>query len=144
VSVQNEPCAVFPDGTDATPNATTIQNIRRRWNDTFGAHLGASIWPTDAVEVFAGAGFATAASPDATLDPMMPDATNFRFAAGGRFAVPGGFHITAGLTTVQYVSRDNTGRSILSDAELPTRRADGGGRYELWLGLFQVSLEKQL
>jgi len=63
---------------------------------------------------------------------------------GGRVAVPGGFHVTAGLTTVQYATRDNTGRSTLSDAELPTRRPDGGGKYELWLGLFQVSLEKQL
>ena len=75
---------------------------------------------------------------------MMPDARNIRFAAGSRFAVPGGFHITAGLTTVQYAARDNTGRSTLTDAQLPTRRPDGGGHYELWLGLFQVSLEKQL
>ena len=144
VSVQGAPCAVFPDGTDATPDGTTIQNIRRRWKDTYGANLGVSYWLTDAVEVFGGAGFATAASPDETLDPMMPDARNIRFAAGSRFAVPGGFHITAGLTTVQYATRDNTGRSTLTDAQLPTRRPDGGGHYELWLGLFQVSLEKQL
>lgn len=144
VSIQDQPCAVFPDGTDATPGATTIQNIRRRWNDTFGVNLGASYWATDAVELFAGTGLATAATPDATLDPMMPDARAIRFAAGCRFAVPGGFHVTAGLTTVQYASRDNTGRSTLTDAQLPTRRPDGGGRYELWLGLFQISLEKQL
>lgn len=144
VSVRDEPCAVFPDGTDATPAATTIQNIRRRWRDTYGVNLGASFWPTDAVEVFAGTGFATAASPDATLDPMMPDANSIRFAVGGRFAVPGGFHITTGLTAVQYASRDNTGRSTLADAELPTRRPDGGGRYELWLGLLHVALEKRL
>ena len=74
----------------------------------------------------------------------MPDARSIRFAVGGRFAVPGGLHITAGLTTVQYAARDNTGRSALTDAELPTRRPDGGGKYELWLGLFQVSLETQL
>jgi hypothetical protein len=75
---------------------------------------------------------------------MMPDATNYRFAVGGRVAVPGGFHVTAGLTAVQYLARDNTGRSTLTDAQLPTRRPDGGGKYELWLGLFQVALEKQL
>ena len=144
VSVQGEPCAVFPDGTDATPGATTIQNIRRGWKDTYGVNLGVSYWTSDAVELFWSTGFATAATPDATLDPMMPDANSIRVALGGRFAVPGGFHITAGLTTVQYAMRDNTGRSTLSDAELPTRRPDGGGKYELWLGLFQVSLEKQL
>jgi len=144
VSVQGEPCAVFPDGSDATPGATTIQNIRRGWRDTYGANVGASFWPSATVEVFAGTGFATAATPDATLDPMMPDADSYRFAGGGRFALPGGFHVTAGLTAVQYISRDNTGRSTLSDAQLPTRRPDGGGTYDLWLGLFQVSLEKQL
>jgi long-chain fatty acid transport protein len=144
VSVQGQPCAVFPDGTDATPGATTIQNIRRHWNDTYGANLGASFWLTNAVELFAGIGFATAAAPDATLDPLMMDAASVRFALGGRFAIPGGFHVTAGLTDVQYASRDNTGRSTLSDAQLPTRRPDGGGQYTLWLGLFQVSLEKRL
>jgi long-chain fatty acid transport protein len=144
VSGRGEPCAVFPDGTDATPDRTTIQNIRRWWNDTFGVHLGASYWTSSAVELFAGAGFATAATPDATLDPMMPDAFNYRFALGGRFAVPGGFHVTAGLTAVQYASRDNTGRSTLTGADIPTRRPDGGGRYELWLGLFQIALEKRL
>jgi len=144
VSLQGQPCAVFPDGTDATPGGTTIQNLRRHWNDTYGANLGASFWLTDAVELFAGVGFATAAAPDATLDPLMMDADSFRFALGGRFAVPGGFHVTAGLTDVQYASRDNTGRSTLSDPELPTRRPDGGGQYTLWLGLLHISLEKRL
>jgi long-chain fatty acid transport protein len=146
VSVQGQPCAVYPDGSDATPGGTTIQNIRRRWNDTYGANLGGSFWVTDAVELFAGVGFATAAAPDATLDPLMMDAASVRFALGGRFAVPvaGGFHVTAGLTDVQYASRDNTGQSTLSDAQLPTRRPDGGGQYTLWLGLLHISLEKQL
>ena len=144
VSLQGQPCAVFPDGTDATPGLTTVQNIRRAWNDTYGVNLGASYWMTDAVELFAGVGFATAAAPDATLDPLMMDADSVRLALGGRFAVPGGFHVTAGLTDVQYAARDNSGRSTLSDPQLPTRRPDGGGRYTLWLGLLQVSLEKQL
>jgi long-chain fatty acid transport protein len=144
VSIRDQPCAVFPDGTDATPGATTIQNIRRHWNDTVGVNLGASFWATEGVELFAGLGFATAASPDATLDPMMMDAASVRVAAGGRVAIPGGLHLTAGLTDVQYASRDNTGRSTLGDALLPTRRPDGGGQYTLWLGLFQISLEKQL
>jgi long-chain fatty acid transport protein len=144
VSVRGEPCAVYPDGTDATPGGTTIQNIRRHWKDTYGVNLGASFWTSDAIELFAGVGFATAAAPDATLDPMMPDANSLRFALGGRFAVPGGFHVTTGLTTVQYATRDNTGRSTAAEGQLPTRRPDGGGKYELWLGLFQISLEKQL
>ena len=87
VSVQGQPCAVFPDGTGRPRGGTTIQNIRRRWKDTFGANLGVSVWMSNAVELFAGAGFATAATPDATLDPMMPDATTSA-RRGSRFAVP--------------------------------------------------------
>ena len=82
-------------------------------------NLGVSYWTSDAVELFWGTGFATAATPDATLDPMMPDANSIRVALGGRFAVPGGFHITAGLTTVQYATRDNTGKSTLIGRAAP-------------------------
>jgi long-chain fatty acid transport protein len=143
VSLVGQPCAVFSDGTDATPSGTTIENLRRRWKDTYGVNAGASYWVAEAVELFAGVGFSTAATPDATLDPVLSDASSVRFALGGRFALPARFHLTAGLTDIHYASRDNTGRSTLSDAQLPTRRADGGGQYGLWLGLFQVGLEKQ-
>lgn len=141
ISLEGQPCAVFPDGTDATPGASTVQNIRRRWKDTYGANLAASYWLRADLELFAGAGYATAATPDATLDPMLPDADNFRFTVGARVAVGPGWHLTAGLTDVQFVSRDNTGRSILSDAQIPTRRADGGGRYTQWLGIFHLGVE---
>ncbi len=144
VSVRGQPCAVFPDGTDATPGATTVENLRRSWRDTYGATVAASSWLSPGVELFAGAGFATAAPPDATLDPVLMDSTNLRFTVGGRFALPARCHLSAGLTNVQYASRDNTGRSTLPAAQLPTRRADGGGQYGLWLAVFQVSLEKEL
>ena len=36
VSLQGEPCAVYPNGADATAEATTVQNVRRRWQ----RHLG--------------------------------------------------------------------------------------------------------
>jgi len=144
VSVRGQPCAVFPDGGDATSGASTVENLRRFWSDTSGVMVAASTWASADVELFAGVGYATAAPPDTTLDPVLPDAKNVRFTFGGRFALPRGLHLTAGLTDVQYASRDNTGRSTLSDAQLPTRRADGGGKYTLWLGILHVALEKEL
>jgi long-chain fatty acid transport protein len=144
VSLEGEPCSVYADGTDATPRLTVVQNIRRKWRDTFGVNAGASYWVSEPVELFAGVGFATAATPDITLDPMMPDADNLRLALGSRFALPAEFHLSVGLTSVQYASRDTTGRSTLSDASLPTRRPDGGGKYSLWLGLLHVAVEKEL
>jgi long-chain fatty acid transport protein len=144
ISLGGQPCAVFPDGSDATPGATTIENLRYRWNDTYGANAGASYWLNEKLELFAGIGFATAATPDATLDPVLPDATNVRFALGGRFALPARFHVTAGVSDVHYWPRDNSGRSTLADPQPPTRHPDGGGQYRLWLGIFHLSVEKQL
>jgi long-chain fatty acid transport protein len=144
ISLRGQPCAVFPDGSDATPSATVIENDRRRWLDTYGVNAGASYWITEAVELFAGVGFSTAATPDSTLEPMLSDATSVRFALGGRFALPGRFHLTAGLTDTHYATRDTSGRSTRPEAQFPTRLPDGGGRYTLWLGIFQLSLEKQL
>ena len=52
-----------------------------------------------------------------------------------------GLALRLSYTHVAYAARDNTGKSELAAAELPTRRADGGGRYTLWLGLVGAGLE---
>lgn len=144
LSTRDQPCAVLASGEAANPY--TIQNLRRSWNDTYGVRAGLSFWPRTTVELFAGVGYETAATPDATLDPALPDASAVRAALGGRIAIGHGWRLGAGLTDVQYLARDNTGRSALANdnIQLPTRRADGGGRYTLWLGMFHLSVEKQL
>jgi long-chain fatty acid transport protein len=142
LSNAGHPCAVFSSGADAT-GGFTISNLRRFWNDTYAVRAGVSWWTRPTVELYAGAGFETAAAPEATIDPALPDLMNMRLALGGRVAVGDGWRLGAGVTDVQYFSRDNTGKSTLADAELPTRRADGGGKYTLWLGLVNVSIEKQ-
>ena len=38
--------------------------------------------------------------------------------------------------------RDNTGKSRLSDADVPTRRPDGGGKYYQWVGVLDANIEK--
>lgn len=143
VSTRDQPCAVFPDGSDATPKQTTIENLRRYWKDTYRADVTGSYWVTEGVELFADVGFETAAPPDATLEPTLTDAQSLRIAFGGRVALPYRAFLSATATDIQYATRDNTGKSTLADAQFPTRRPDGGGRYELWLALLQVSLEKQ-
>lgn len=144
VSIRDQLCAVLPSG--EAGNAYTIQNLRRSWNDSYGVRAGLSFWPVTAVELFAGAGYETAATPDSTLDPALPDAAAVRAALGGRFAIGDGWRLGVGVTDVQYFARDNTGRSELANdnVQLPTRRADGGGRYTLWLGMVHLSVEKQL
>jgi long-chain fatty acid transport protein len=143
VALEGHRCAVDASGADATGDGSTIQNVRRRWRDTTAINGGASLWPTAALELFAGAGYETGAVPDSTLDPGLFDASNVTVAGGARLAVAGGVRLRLSYTQVLYATRDNTGQSELARAELPTRRADGGGRYTLWLGLIGASLEAQ-
>ena len=96
------------------------------------------------VEVLTGAGYETAAVPNQTLDPMMTDSRNVRMALGGRVAISTALAVTLGITGVYYLSRNNTGKSTLALAEPPSRQADGGGFYELWLALLDLGLEIRL
>ena len=143
VALDGHACAVFASGADATPDLATVQNLRRLWHDTYALRAGASTWPRPGLELFAGLGFETAATPDATLDPSLPDARNLRTTLGARVAATRGLRISASLAGLWYFARDNTGQSRLADAQPPTRRADAGGRYTLWLGLANLGLEQQ-
>jgi long-chain fatty acid transport protein len=143
VSTRGQPCAVFADGSDATPGQTTVQNLRRYWEDTYRVDVAASYWVTMGLEAFGSVGFETAATPDATLDPSLGDAQNVRIAVGGRVALPARTFLSATATNVRYADRDNTGKSTLSNAQFPTVRRDGGGQHQLWLAILQISMEKQ-
>jgi len=142
VAVKGAPCRVDTTGANVSGGGTLL-NLRRRWQDTFGVRAGASHWFSDAVEVFVGAGFETAAVPDAMLDPELFDSQTISAALGMRLGLPGKWFLGASYTHLQYLSRDNTGKSELTQAMLPTRRADGGGRYEAWIGVLNANVEKE-
>jgi long-chain fatty acid transport protein len=143
ISLAGHACAVFANGADATAEASTVQNLRRLWRDTYGVRAGASVWARSDVELFAGLGYETAAVPDATLDPTFPDATSLRTALGARVQATRRLAFTGTFTSLWYLTRDNAGRSQLANAEPPTRRADAGGQYALWLGLVHLGIEQR-
>jgi long-chain fatty acid transport protein len=143
ISIQGHACQVGADGADVTLDQSVVQNIRRHWNDTYGVKAGASGWIVPKVEIFGGVGLETAAVPDATLEPGLGDAVNVTAAIGARFEVADLFFVAGSYTHIQYMNRDNTGKSELASAELPTRRPDGGGKYTQWIGLVNVNVEKQ-
>jgi long-chain fatty acid transport protein len=143
VAVEGHPCLVDSTGADAGDGGVLL-NLRRKWQDTFALRFGASRWLSEPLELFAGAGFETAAVPDATLDPELPDSRVVSAALGARLELPGKWYVGGSYTHLFYLNRDNTGKSQLTDAVLPTRRADGGGRYTQWIGIFNVNLEKEL
>ena len=141
---QGKPCQVLQNGSDASGMlGYTILNIRRNWNDTYHAHLGGSYWLKPEIELFAGVGFETAATPDATLEASVADAANIEGAVGGRFLLFNYLYFAASYTNLQYMNRDNTGLSVLANAQGPTVQADGGGKYAQWIGILDLNVEKQ-
>lgn len=141
VSLETTECMIDSTGGNASPQSGAIQNLRRYWKDTVGGRAGASLWFGSSLEIFGGAGFETAATPDETLDPALADSETISAALGGRFRVGSGLRLAASYTHIHYLSRDNTGKSLLAGAAPPTRRADGGGRYTQRIGLVNLNLE---
>jgi long-chain fatty acid transport protein len=135
-------CAVNADGAGASDlPGGTIQNIRRNWRDTYAIRGGASFWIVPKVEVFGGVGFETAAIPDETLDPMLPDADTIAPALGARVEIIPKFFVAGSYTHIQYFNRDTIGKSQTAMAEPPTQRADGGGIYKQWIGTINANVE---
>ena len=141
IGLQGMPCSVLPDGSPAGGSGV-LENDRRDWNDTYAVRAGVSGWIGKDVEIFAGAGFETAATPDSTLEPGLADADSIQGALGGRFHIADSFYLAVSYTHLQFLDRDNTGSSVLADAAVPTRQQDGGGRYTQWVGLFDLNVEK--
>jgi long-chain fatty acid transport protein len=142
VAVEGHPCRVDATGADAGDGGVLL-NLRRKWRDTLGVRAGASYWIRGSLELFAGAGFETAAVPDATLEPELPDANTIAGALGVRVELPAAWFVGGSLTQLHSLNRDNTGKSELTRAGLPTRRADGGGRYTQWISIVNANVEKQ-
>jgi long-chain fatty acid transport protein len=142
VAVTGSPCVTDPSGADAGDGGVLL-NLRRKWRDTVGIRASVSRWFSPGFEGFLGAGVETAAVPDSTLDPEVPDGNSIAGAAGVRLSLPGDWYLSPSYTHIHFLTRDNTGESELSDASLPTRRPDGGGVYKQWIGIFNVNVEKE-
>ena len=139
-------CDVSPTDGGQLPGGVVLGNVRRNWQDTYGVRVGASYWVKPSVEVFAGAGYETAASPDATLAPDLPDANNILLAIGGRFGLTESLFVSASFTQIQYMNRDNTGKSTLASENgtmylYPTVEGNGGGQYTQFASVLSANLE---
>lgn len=150
ISEQAGNCSIEANGAAASGpgDATVLGNIRRDWRNTWGLRLGASRWLVPAVEIFAGAGYETAAVPGATMAPDIPDADNVLLAIGGRVALNEHLFVTVSYTHIQYLNRNvSTTASTLATSPsgvpnvYPTVEENGGGLYTQWIGLFTGNLE---
>jgi long-subunit fatty acid transport protein len=143
ISLRDQPCEVDPSGVDVTADATTVQNVRRRWRNTWSLRGGASFFPRREWELLVGAGAEKSAPPPSTLEPGLMDADNLQGTLGAKVALGDGWSLAASYTRLHYFARETVGQNQLAAAELPTRRADGGGRFQLALDIVQTSLEKR-
>jgi long-chain fatty acid transport protein len=146
ISAEPFPCIVNSDGSEAGNNGAISQNFRRNWSDTYGVRVGVSHWVMPDIELFVGAGYETAAVPDATMTPDLTDANNFSGALGGRLKLTDYLFLSASYTHQQFMDRDNTGKSTLAvrngvPVQVPTVLSDGGGQYRQWIGLINGNLE---
>jgi long-chain fatty acid transport protein len=157
--VTGDPCSIVPVDFTTNPNqgaqnstAGGVQSYNRRdWKDTYGVRVGASYWVKPQIELFVGGGYETAAVPDSTMAPDLFDANNILAAIGGRFALTDMLFLTASFTQIQYLNRDNTGKSTLNtlpnpppngtSLNLPTQEMDGGGQYTQWVSLLTGNIE---
>ena len=144
ITLADLPCTINADGS-APKEAGTATYLYRGWKDSAGVRAGASTWMNPEIELFAGLGFETAAVPDETLDPNLLDANTVFASLGGRFEVMPKLFVGASYSHLQYLPRDTTGKSVLANPTVvaPTRRPDGGGKYTSWVGILNVSVEKQ-
>jgi long-chain fatty acid transport protein len=133
-------CEIDRDGF-AGEGSRVVQNIVRRWNDTFGVRVGWSYWPGPAIEVFSGVGYDSNAIPDETLDPSATDFHDVSFALGGRFEVAKQLHLAASYTHLFYVGRDTTGESITAGLHPNSRAPDSGGHYGQAIGVLNLNVD---
>lgn len=140
IGLESEPCVVTSTGAD--PNGGVIAlNLLRNWKDTYGVRAGASYWFSPELELLGGMGFETAATPDETIDPELPDADNIAGSLGARAEIIPHWFLSGSYTHIKYLARDTTGKSELTLPDVPTRRPDAGGRYEQWIGVVNVNVE---
>jgi long-chain fatty acid transport protein len=150
IALGDSACAVSANGA-AAAGASVLANVRRNWNDTWSAHLGASYWLTASLEAYVGTGYETSAVPASTLAPDVPDASKISGLIGARLAMTEHVFLSLSYTHVQYQTRDvSTTRSTLATSPsgapyvYPTVEGNGGGRYTQWLGMLAANVELEL
>jgi len=133
-------CDLASDGS-ARPGSDVILATLRDWNDTFAVRAGGSYFMGPRTELFAGAGFASKAVPDETLEPALLDFDFVSVSGGAIFGLGKQLHLGASYTQVIYLPRDTTGKSVHPTLAAPSRSPDSGGKYALALGFVNLNLD---
>ena len=119
-----------------------VQDLLRRWEDTFGARLGASYWLLDRnLELQVGGGWDGNAIPDEYLEPALMDFDKVTATVAARYQFTDWFAATVGLTNVFYFERDTRGLATASGLEPASRQPSSAGVYSQNVFLINTNLE---
>ncbi len=128
VVAKGRACAVAPSGA-ANPDDVLVV-LPRKWRDTYGARLGASIFADPTLEVFASAAVDTSAVPASTIDASYPDAFKVFGTIGARKTWLDKYSVAASYNHVYFVPVTTGGASASAAGLPPSRSPRSDGRYE--------------
>ncbi len=147
INTYGDDCSIKkqPFGADATAKDSVQANLLRNWKDTFGGRLGASYWLNPGIELYAGVGYETGASPDSTIEPATMDGDNLLGSIGGRFKLTDVLYLSASYTQLYFFDRNVTTSQLYAigntEVKYPTQTQDGNGTYTQNIGIFDGNLE---
>lgn len=138
-------CEVDANGAQVNDTDETdriVQNILRRWDDTFGARLGASYWLLERdLELIAGAGYDGNAVPDQVLEPALQDYTKVTFSLGAKYQFTDWFAFSLTGIEVLYFERDTRGVTTAEGFASPSNQPSSAGVYNQNIFLINTGLE---
>jgi long-chain fatty acid transport protein len=130
-------CQLLPNG-GQPEGGKVLQNVPRDFHDAFEGRVGASVWLGPSMEVFSGIGVMSRATPDATLDPSLPDFFGVSFTLGARHSFTKSVALAASYTQIIAAPRD--ARSELASYDLPSKLPDASGHYTQSVGFADVNV----
>jgi long-chain fatty acid transport protein len=135
-----EDCGINEDGSvSAEGQGKVIENLPRRWEDTFGVRAGASFWIREPLELFSGVGYDSNAVPDAVLDPGLMDFHDISVSLGVRWQFVDWMGAALSYTHLFYIPRDNESR-LGHDFLGPSDGPAASGHYTQSIGVINLNL----
>ncbi|MCA9562561.1 MAG: outer membrane protein transport protein [Myxococcales bacterium] len=142
-------CEMNEDGSVANPEAqgpsnegVIVQNLIRRWQDTFGVRLSGSVFLLNSdLELMLGAGYDSNAVPDRSLEPALPDWDKVTATVGARYQILDWMAASLYGTNIFYLTRDTSGTVTADGYELPSTQPNSSGEYTQNIFVVNLGLE---
>lgn len=119
-----------------------VQDLIRRWEDSFGVRFSGSYYLGDSLELFAEVGYDSNAIPDESLEPALQDFEKMTATLGGRYQFTDWFAASLSANNAFYFERDTRGVATADRFNPPSRQPSSMGIYTQ--NIFWVNLNVEL